>query len=38
LNREIDQHKARMEALGIETGQTRLDPAWIDALKQTPTP
>jgi hypothetical protein len=27
-----------MEALGIETGQTRLDPAWIDALKQTPTP
>lgn len=38
LNREIDQHKARMEALGIDIGQTRLDPAWIDAVKQTPKP
>ncbi|UXL40280.1 MULTISPECIES: DUF3087 domain-containing protein [Pseudomonas] len=32
--REIDLHKARLEALGIETEQTRLDPAWIDAVKQ----
>ncbi len=34
LTREMDQHKARMEALGIATEQTRLDPAWIDAVKQ----
>ena len=32
--REIDLHKARLDALGIETEQTRLDPAWIDAVKQ----
>ena len=32
--REIDLHKARLEALGIETEQTQLDPAWIDAVKQ----
>lgn len=32
--REIDLHKARLEALGIETEQTRLDPAWVDAVKQ----
>lgn len=32
--REIDLHKARLEALGVETEQTRLDPAWIDAVKQ----
>jgi hypothetical protein len=25
-----------MEALGIETDQTRLNPAWIEAVKQTP--
>ena len=30
------QHKARMEALGIETDQTQLNPAWIEAVKQTP--
>src|SRR5471032_507195 len=35
LIREADQHKARMEALGIETEQTRLDPAWLAALKST---
>jgi hypothetical protein len=23
-----------MQALGIETGQTRLDPAWLEAVKQ----
>ena len=36
LHREIDLHKTRMEALGIDTDQTRLDPAWLDAVKQTP--
>ena len=34
LVREIDQHKARMEELGIDTDQTRLDPAWLEAVKQ----
>ena len=36
LTREMDQHKARMEALGIETDQTQLNPAWIEAVKQMP--
>ncbi|RON33598.1 DUF3087 domain-containing protein [Pseudomonas brassicacearum] len=35
LTREMDQHKARMEALGIETDQTQLNPAWVEAVKQT---
>lgn len=30
---EMDAHKAKMEALGIETEQTRLDPAWLAAVK-----
>jgi hypothetical protein len=30
----MDQHKARMQALGIDTEQTRLDPVWIEAVKQ----
>ena len=34
LSREMEQHKARMEELGIDTGQTRLDPLWIEAVKQ----
>lgn len=34
LTREMDQHKAQMEALGIETDQTQLNPAWIEAVKQ----
>lgn len=33
LSREMEQHEARMQALGIDTGQTRLDPAWLDAVK-----
>jgi hypothetical protein len=33
LTREMDQHKARMEALGIDTQQTQLDPAWLEAMK-----
>ncbi len=36
LTREMDQHKARMDALGIETEQRRLNPAWFEAIKQTP--
>lgn len=36
LMREMDQHKARMEALGIETEQRQLNPAWLEALKQAP--
>ncbi|MBK5355617.1 DUF3087 domain-containing protein [Pseudomonas sp. TH41] len=36
LTREMDLHKARMEALGIDTEQTQLNPAWLDAVKQTP--
>jgi hypothetical protein len=34
LIREMDRHKERMQALGIDTEQTRLDPAWLEALKQ----
>jgi len=30
---EVKAHKARMQALGIDTEQTRLDPAWLAALK-----
>ncbi|MNZ38019.1 hypothetical protein D3C78_554830 [compost metagenome] len=32
--REIDEHRARMEALGMDTDQPRLDPAWLEAVKQ----
>ena len=31
---EIDEHQARMQALGIDTEQNRLDPAWLAALKR----
>jgi hypothetical protein len=31
----MDQHKARMQALGIDTEQTQLNPAWLEAVKQT---
>ena len=33
LVREMDQHKAAMQALGLETEQTRLHPEWLAALK-----
>ena len=33
LSREMEQHRARMEALGMDTEQTRLDPAWIETVK-----
>ncbi|MHC8326485.1 DUF3087 family protein [Pseudomonas sp. LB1P83] len=36
LSREMEQHKARMEALGLDTEQTQLNPAWLEAVKQTP--
>lgn len=36
LGREVEEHKQRMQAQGLDTEQTRLDPAWLDALKQTP--
>jgi fumarate reductase subunit C len=36
LTREMDQHKARMEVLGIDTEQTQLNPAWLESVKQTP--
>lgn len=32
--REIDAHRERMLALGLDTEQTRLDPAWIETLKK----
>ncbi|MCW8277670.1 DUF3087 domain-containing protein [Pseudomonas sp. PCH199] len=37
LRREMEQHEVRMQALGIDTEQTRLDPAWLEAVKQTRT-
>ncbi|MDO4235788.1 MULTISPECIES: DUF3087 family protein [Pseudomonas] len=30
---EVQAHKARMQALGIDTEQTRLDPAWLQNIK-----
>jgi hypothetical protein len=32
--REIDQHRANMEAQGLELEQNRLDPAWLAAVKR----
>lgn len=34
--REIDQHKSELEALGIDSEQSCLDPQWIEAVKQIP--
>ncbi|MFY0728811.1 DUF3087 domain-containing protein [Pseudomonas sp. NFX15] len=33
LSHEMEQHKQRMQALNIDTEQTRLDPAWLAAVK-----
>ncbi|WP_085711404.1 MULTISPECIES: DUF3087 domain-containing protein [unclassified Pseudomonas] len=33
LHREVEAHKARMETLGLDTDQTRFDPAWMETLK-----
>jgi hypothetical protein len=30
---DIQAHQARMQALGIDTEQTRFDPTWLDGLK-----
>lgn len=32
---DSQRHKVSMEALSLDTEQTRLDPAWLDALKPT---
>jgi len=32
--REIDQHRERVEALGIDTEQPQLNPAWLEAVKK----
>ena len=31
---EVQAHQAKMQALGIDTEQTRLDPAWLDSVKK----
>ncbi len=31
---EIERHRQRMEDAGLDTEQTRFDPAWLDALKR----
>ncbi|BBP65573.1 MULTISPECIES: DUF3087 family protein [Pseudomonas] len=36
LAREADDHLAKMQALGLEGEQPRLDPAWIEAVKRVP--
>lgn len=33
LHREVEAHKERMLALGLEIDQKRLDPAWLQTLK-----
>jgi hypothetical protein len=33
LSREMEQHKVRMEALGLDPDQTQLNPAWLEAMK-----
>jgi hypothetical protein len=30
---EMDAHKNTMQALGIDTEQTRFDPTWLEGLK-----
>ena len=30
---EIEAHKAKMQALGLDTEQTRFDPSWLDSFK-----
>ncbi|WP_434624498.1 DUF3087 domain-containing protein [Pseudomonas sp. Z1-29] len=34
LNREADEHLQNMQARGLDPEQSRLDPAWIDTVKQ----
>ncbi|MCF4998534.1 DUF3087 family protein [Pseudomonas syringae] len=35
LQREVAAHQARMHEMGLDTEQTRLDPAWLEGLKPT---
>lgn len=35
LAREADEHLVQMQALGLDTEQSRLDPAWIEAVKRS---
>ena len=35
LRREVEVHKERMQALGFDIDQPRLDPAWLEVLKKT---
>lgn len=35
LIREMDRHKERMETLGLDPQQTQLNPAWLEAVKQS---
>lgn len=35
LHREVEQHKVRMQQMGLDPAQTRFDPAWLEALKST---
>ncbi|WP_210639299.1 MULTISPECIES: DUF3087 family protein [unclassified Pseudomonas] len=35
LAREADEHLAKMQALNLDTEQSRLDPAWIEAVKRS---
>ncbi|WP_419709787.1 DUF3087 domain-containing protein [Pseudomonas sp. NFX224] len=35
LSREMQQHEAKMQALGLDPEQTRLDPAWLESVKRT---
>ena len=30
---EVEAHKAKMQAQGLDTEQTRFDPAWLDTFK-----
>ena len=32
---EMQAHVSKMQALGLDTDQTRLDPAWLDRVKST---
>jgi hypothetical protein len=38
LVREADEHLEKLQAQGLDPDQSRLDPAWIDAVKQAYNP
>jgi len=33
LRDEVEQHKARMQAQGLDSDQPRFDPQWLETLK-----